>query len=99
MTTVTDTPREGVNTMEGPTGNFITRDIERGWYTRRQAAERIGRDYDTLRRWERDGIAKPSGQKVAGKVTMPLYNMDDINALRKVVKAFRNGLPLPKTSE
>lgn len=72
--------------------------IPAGWHPRREAAEMIGRDYDTLRRWHRDGTYTPSGFVQRGKLTIWLYSDDDIAELKKVAASQKRG-PKPKQDE
>lgn len=60
-------------------------------YTRRQAAQIIGKDIDTLKRWSRDGVYCPSDSRKFGSLTVGLYTEDDIKALRQISKTMKPG--------
>lgn len=60
-------------------------------YTRSQAAEALGKDQDTLRRWEREGIYRPSDSRTFGKLEVGLYTDDDLMEMRKIAKTLKPG--------
>lgn len=88
-----------------PRGNGIGGLVPDGWYLRHEAAEMIGRDKDTLKRWHRLGLkelenkvpnpqyvgAIPSGQMPAGRLEVWLYNDDDIENLRVIASTRHPG--------
>ena len=55
----------------------------KGKYTRRMAAEEIGRSSDTLRRWQREGLCEPSSSMQAGQLTVWLYTKRDLKRLER----------------
>lgn len=62
-------------------------------YTTVQAAELIGKSPDTLRRW-RDGpepVYAPGHFAQFGKVKVPLYTREDIQAMKRIAKTMRPG--------
>lgn len=63
-------------------------------FTVRDAAEKVDRSPDTLRRWRLSGECVPSEHATFGKTTVYLYTPDDIRTLKKVAAAQRPG---PKT--
>jgi hypothetical protein len=65
--------------------------IPDGWYTRRQAAELVGRDFDTLRRWHSEGIYVSHNWVVRGKLTVWLYSDEDIENMKKIPGSARQG--------
>lgn len=60
-------------------------------YTRRQAAELVGRDVDTLKRWKRNGTYRSSDSATFGKLTVDLYTDEDIDAMRLLAKTIKSG--------
>ena len=60
-------------------------------YTVKQAAEIIGRSPDTLRRWRAQGVYEPSHQHQFGKLTVGLYDADDIKNLKNIAKNMKTG--------
>lgn len=63
----------------------------KGKYTRRMAAEEIGRSSDTLRRWQREGLCEPSSSMQAGQLTVWLYTKRDLKRLEKIAASQRPG--------
>lgn len=51
-------------------------------YTTAQAAEKIGRPVDTVRRWRKRGVLVPSLCVAFGDLDVYLYSPDDIKRLR-----------------
>lgn len=60
-------------------------------YTVTEAAEKIGKSPDTLKRWRVTGVFVPSDSRTFGKVVVPLYTADDIKEMRKIAKTMRPG--------
>jgi hypothetical protein len=71
--------------------------IPEGWYRRREAAQKVGRDYDTLRRWHKDGTYAPSGFVERGKLTVWVYSDDDIAEMKRIADNKKPG-PSPQES-
>lgn len=67
-----------------------------GWYLTSDAAAKVGKSVDTLRRYKRDAIFLPSGFMWAGTLKVALYSDKDIDALREVAAKQRPG---PKSRE
>jgi MerR HTH family regulatory protein len=62
-------------------------------YTVSDAANIVGRHPDTLVRWRRTGIFKPSAKMKMGKVTVHLYTDADIKAMKQLTKVIKPGRP------
>lgn len=62
-------------------------------YTIREAADIVGRHPDTLIRWRRTGVYKPSDKVKMGKITVHLYTDADIAAMQALTKVIRPGRP------
>lgn len=61
-------------------------------YTTSQAAQLVGRDADTLKRWRNDGVYKPRVEPVEfGALKVIVYDDDDIKAMRKLAKEIKPG--------
>lgn len=75
-------------------GNSIGGMVPDGWHLRSEAAVLVGKSFDTLRRWDRDGIYKPSGQMKVGRLTCHLYSDADIEAMRNIANTLKPG-PAP----
>lgn len=60
-------------------------------YTRVQAARIIGRSPDTLKRWQKKGLALPSVRMKAGQLLVWLYTDDDIEILKHVASTCKPG--------
>lgn len=60
-------------------------------YTRSQAAVLVGRDVDTLKRWQRDGVFGPSDTARFGRTVVHLYTDEDIEAMRQIAKGMKPG--------
>lgn len=60
-------------------------------YTRAQAAELVGKDLDTLKRWKRTGVYAPKEQAEFGSLRVDLYTDDDIAAMREIARTIRPG--------
>lgn len=65
--------------------------VPEGWYTRKQAADLVGRDRDTIKEWQKNGTYPPSGYMEAGKIIVWLYSEEDIEAMRKIALHKRPG--------
>ncbi|MCD6351274.1 MAG: MerR family transcriptional regulator, partial [Armatimonadetes bacterium] len=57
------------------------RGLEEGEYSRKEAARALGVHKDTLRRWERRGIAKPQWRN-----QRPIYTAAEIRRLKHLVE-------------
>jgi DNA-binding transcriptional MerR regulator len=62
-------------------------------YTITEAAKKVGRSTDTLRRWQEDGTFSPDDSVQMGKLKVRLYTDADIERLRKIAKAKKPGRP------
>lgn len=71
--------------------NEAVRQMHPPRYTVKQAAQMIGRDADTLRRWKRSGTLIPSDHEKFGKTVVPLYTDDDIKVGREIAKSIKPG--------
>lgn len=71
--------------------NEVVRQMHPPRYTRSQAAERVGKDADTLKRWKQQGIFQPSEQKQFGQLMVDLYTDEDILAMRKIARQMKPG--------
>lgn len=60
-------------------------------YTVSQAAELVGRDVDTLKRWKRKGVHRPSETRRFGALMVDLYTDDDITTMRQKAKEMKPG--------
>ncbi len=60
-------------------------------YTVNEAAARVGRSPDTLRRWRLDGTYMPSDTMQAGSLTVYLYTDQDLENLKRIAKKKRPG--------
>lgn len=60
-------------------------------YTRRMAAQIVGKDLDTLKRWKRDGVFVPQEQRKFGSLVVDLYTEEDIQALREIARSIKPG--------
>ena len=60
-------------------------------YTVSQAADLVGRDVDTLKRWKRKGVYVPTERQKFGSLDVDLYNDDDIAAMRRIAKEMKPG--------
>lgn len=77
-------------------GNSIGMNIPGHHYTRAAAAKSVNRSADTLKRWQKSGIAVPSSKMKAGQLTVWLYTDEDMNNLRAVAKSQKPGRPKKK---
>lgn len=75
----------------------ITRDrgvmsvIPEGWYSTGEAAQRAGVGYTTLKKWRSDGFFTGSSEMKAGKLTVSLYNDDDVAKIKELRKTRKAG--------
>lgn len=83
-------PREGWEEV-GVKIDEQVRQMEPRRYTRRQAAQIIGKDLDTLKRWKREGTFVPQEQRKFGSLNVDLYSEEDITALRQIAKTIKPG--------
>lgn len=60
-------------------------------YTVSDAADIVGRDQDTLRRWRRLGVLVPSDSRTFGKLKVGLYTDDDIKTMKHLAKTLKPG--------
>lgn len=67
-------------------------------YTTAQAAPLVGRDVDTLRRWKRKGVFRPSERRPFGRTMVDLYTNEDIEAMRQIAKEIKPGKRPAKTA-
>jgi hypothetical protein len=73
------------------TGNTIQASIPRGYYTRSEAAKRVGRTTGTLRQWQTKGVFVPTHYIQLGELAVNLYTMEDIKAMRLIAKSMKRG--------
>ena len=67
-------------------GNSINSRVPDGYCTGKDAALRVGRSYDTLRQWEKDGVFTPSTVMKMGELTVRLYSDEDIETLKQIAR-------------
>lgn len=60
-------------------------------YTVSQAADLVGKDVDTLKRWKRQGVFAPSDRRSFGKLDVDLYTSEDIQAMKKIARRMKPG--------
>lgn len=60
-------------------------------YTRKQAAVMVGRDADTLKRWDRLGMFKPSDRRKFGALEVRLYTFEDVKRMKAMASELRPG--------
>jgi hypothetical protein len=87
------TATEGEEVIPVDKQHGIRAAIPDGYYTRKMAADLIGRSYDTIKRWEDNGFVKPSGYVRMGMLDVPVYSRTGIETLRKVAKSQKPGRP------
>lgn len=78
-------------------GDSIGKTVPDGWHTPSQAAAKVGRSADTLKRWRVKRIYVPSGWIRRGNLRVYLYSDDDVEALKVLARTIRAGRP--STSE
>lgn len=71
--------------------NEQVREMHPPRYTVSQAAALVGKDVDTLKRWKRNGVFKPSDSRPFGKLDVDLYTSEDIKAMKKIARTMRPG--------
>ena len=69
-----------------------------GFYTRSQAARLVGRSVDTLKRWHKKDLVKPSSYIQAGSLKVWAYSEEDIGRLVAVAATQKPGRK-PKTTK
>jgi hypothetical protein len=67
-----------------------------GWFTRAEAARKIGRSKDTVTRWHKNGNYEATNFYMAGKTPVWIYSADDITKMKELAKTIKSG-PKPKT--
>ena len=60
-------------------------------FTVKQAAKRVGRSVDTLKRWRTSGLYVPARTMEFGSTTVHLYTEDDIDNMKALAKTQRPG--------
>lgn len=60
-------------------------------YTVSQAAVLVGKSVDTLKRWRRNDVHRPSDRRQFGSLSVDLYTPEDIVAMRKIAKTMKPG--------
>lgn len=60
-------------------------------YTISQAADLVGKDADTLRRWMRKGIYVPHERVTFGTLNVVVYTKADITAMKKIARELKPG--------
>lgn len=71
--------------------------VPEGYYTRKQAAELVGRSVDRLRALDHAGTLPPSKRMHVGSLEVALYNDDDVQKLKRYFANVRFGRP-PRAS-
>ena len=79
--------------------NEVVRQMHPPRYTITQAAQLVGRNVDTLRRWRKDGVYRESDSKRFGTLDVALYTDADIAALRLIAKTRRPGRKRKETTQ
>lgn len=62
-----------------------------GTYTRREAAAKIGKSYDTVRRWHETGRYKSTRSEQVGTLIVYLYDDKDIREMKKLARTIKPG--------
>lgn len=73
----------------------VVGDMDPPRYTTSQAAALVGRSVDTLNRWKKNGVYRPSESKAFGSLDVDIYTSDDIVLMRQI--AMQGIKPGPKT--
>lgn len=60
-------------------------------YTVTQAAALVGKDVDTLKRWNKQGVYRPSDSRKFGKLVVGLYTSDDIKEMKRIAREMKPG--------
>ena len=71
-------------------GDSIGQYTPDGWLTVSKTAKLVGCSIDTLKRWQRTGLYKPSGEMPMGKIRVWLYSPEDVENLKVI---WRNTTP------
>ena len=79
-------------------GGYILDSVPEGMHTRAQAAKLVGRSYDTLATWHRNGTYPATKQVVTGKSHIWLYDDEDIERMRDIAGSLKSG-PRPREEE
>lgn len=60
-------------------------------WTASQAAREVGRDLDTIKRWKRTGVYRPSECRKFGSLEVDLYTTEDIAAMKAIARSMKPG--------
>lgn len=60
-------------------------------YTTAEAASRLGKSEDTIRRWREKEWLTPSDSRAFGSVVVPLYTDEDIERGKTLAKSIKPG--------
>lgn len=71
--------------------NETVRQMNPPRYTTKMASELVGRSTDTLVRWRRTGLYKPSAVESFGSLDVPLYTSEDIKKMKRLKKTIKPG--------
>lgn len=80
-----------------PGAGRLSDGIPDGWHTRGDAAKRVGRSRDTLKRWASDGTYAPTGYITRGQLKVWLYSTEDIDNLINIASGKKAGRPKKET--
>jgi predicted site-specific integrase-resolvase len=72
-------------------GNGIGHLTPDGYFTVAEVAERCGRSVDTIKRWNKTGLFKPSHVMRVGKLSVWLYSEQDIAEMKEIAVKQRPG--------
>lgn len=72
-----------------------TKEEQEHFYTVKETALRVGVSPDTIIRWRKLGLYKPSYKKTMGQLTVYLYDDSDVEKMRVVAAHTKPG-PKPK---
>jgi hypothetical protein len=90
---------ETVTTEWGGSSANVLNKVPKDEFTRRQAAQMVGRSLDTLRRWHADGTYKATHWRKIGQRKMWLYTEDDIARMRMIAAGQKPGPKKPPTED
>jgi hypothetical protein len=77
--------------MAESAGGNILKNIPDGFYTTNQAAELVGCNPYTLRRWLKNKVYIPKQPSLqAGKLSIPIYGQEDIEAMKNLYSRRRD---------
>lgn len=65
-------------------GNYIGRLVPEGYMTRRELAAYVGCSYDTIIRWEKQGLLTPAAIMESGKINTHLFTKTQSEVMRLI---------------